>query len=93
MKDREIGKVDVDMFDRRGCGPWPDELHVNANVDPSPNYPVARIYLGSKFPDQLGESRDFGAACLTIQAARMLATMLTAAADAAAKACPDAVLG
>lgn len=92
MRDKSYAKVEVGMFDRRGFGPWSDELEVRANLDPDPNFPIARIYLGSSWPDQEGEARDFGAGMLTIQAARELARALLLAADEAAAACPAHVL-
>lgn len=89
MQDKSYGKVGCDHFNRVGFGPFEEELVVTANVDPSPNYPQRRIYLGATRPDGLEPLRDIGGFSLTIQEARQLAQMLTLAARDAEHACPS----
>lgn len=70
-------------FDSEGAD-RPISVHVHANVETSPYYPIARVSLESRFNLQEGSI-----ACMTSRQARVLAAMLLQAADAADAACAD----
>lgn len=71
MKEKEYPPIaDVMHFNRRGHGPFVETLYVRANVDPSPHYPSARIFLGATVEDN--KPRDFGGVCFTLEQAKQL---------------------
>lgn len=91
MKEKEYPPIaDVMHFNRRGHGPFVETLYVRANVDPSPHYPDARIFLGATVKDS--EPRDFGGVCFTLAQAKQLRKELGEAIRDVMKGCPQLVM-
>ena len=97
MKEKHYGIVDeIVHFDRRGCGPLPEQIQVWANVDPNRNYPSARISVEStgKAKDPLGMDHVIGTStlgtlCFTVEQAKALRKKLGEAIADVLRACPQ----
>lgn len=90
LDDRKFGSVDVNHFDKDGCGPFRCSLQVRANCHPSKHFPSDRIYVGAWAPEP--GRMDFGGMCLTIADARELRRQLGEAIAAVSKAAPHLLL-